>query len=124
VGCFAIAQSARFCKEVQRPCTSVWDGGDLVRGVRRPVYRGLRLRKPAADGVFVFGTVHIRCESMTTRPNRKTAVRPSPWSSPVFCGIAQHHHEFSGIQYRFRGRERNAKADGAWPFFRRGVGKG
>lgn len=40
VGCFAIARSARFCEEVQRPCTALWDGGKLVRGVRRPVYRG------------------------------------------------------------------------------------
>ena len=64
VGCFAIARSARFCKKVQRPCTAEWGRRNLTREVRRPVYRGVRLRKPAADDVFVFGTVHTRCESL------------------------------------------------------------
>ena len=67
-----------------------------------PGLQGVRLRKPAADEVFVFGTVHTRCESLTVQPNSKTAVRSAPRGFPAFCGIARHHHGLADIQHKFR----------------------
>ena len=87
------------CKVLQRSAVALhirMGRRRFGQGSETPGLQGLRLRKPAAEGVFVFGTVHSRCELMTAQPNCKTAVRPSPWGSPVFCGIAQYHHEFSG----------------------------
>ncbi len=81
-------------------------GREQVSLEETPGLQGPRLRKSAADGVFDFGTVRTRCESVTAQHNSKTAVRSSPCGFPVFCGIAQHHHEFPGCQYRFRGREK------------------
>ena len=88
------------CKVLQRSAVALhirMGRRRFGQGSETPGLQGLRLRKPAAEEVFVFGTVHTRCELMTAQPNCKTAVRPSPGGSPVFCGIAQYHHEFSGM---------------------------
>lgn len=39
VGCLVIARCARFCEEVQRPCTVVCSSGELGGEGRRPVYK-------------------------------------------------------------------------------------
>ena len=43
-----------------------------------PGLQGLRLRKLAADVVFVFGIGYISCVSLSAQPNSKTAVRSGP----------------------------------------------
>jgi len=65
--------------------------------------------KPAGDGVFVFGTVRTRCESVITQPNNKAAVRPRLCGFPQYCGIAQHRHHSPTVSNDLEGAKKLQK---------------
>ena len=93
------------CKVLQKSAAALHCGMGPAQFDQRseaPGLQGGRLRKPAADEVFAFGTVHTRCESLTAQPSSKTAVRSVPRGFPAFCGIARHHHGLADIQHKFR----------------------
>lgn len=50
VGCLVIARCARFCEDVQRPCTVVCGAGELGGEGRRPVYKDVSCEKPRKVG--------------------------------------------------------------------------
>ena len=100
------------CKVLQKSAAALHSGMGPAQFEQRseaPGLQGVRLRKPAADEVFVFGTVHTRCESLTAQPNSKTAMTSAPRGFPAFCGIARHHHGLADIQHKFRCRKKTPK---------------
>lgn len=100
------------CKVLQRSAVAlhcVMERLRITQGRKVSGLLGLRVRKPAGDGVFVFGTVRTRCESVITQPNNKAAVRPSLCGFPQFCGIAQHRHHSPTVSNDLEGAKKLQK---------------
>ena len=67
-GVCGVFRNCTQCKVLRRSAAAlhcVMGRRQIGKGSETPRLQGLCLRKPAADGVFVFGTVRTRCELVT-----------------------------------------------------------